>query len=68
MTPSCPHGSLLTLLDSSNPLRRTGARYLEYLQQSVELPLLYVPYLFVRAHGRRVTRMVASALGEELGL
>jgi anion-transporting ArsA/GET3 family ATPase len=49
-------------------LRRTGARYLEYLQQSVELPLLYVPYLFVRAHGRRVTRMVADALGAELGL
>ena len=26
------------------------------------------PYLFVRAHGLRVTRMVADALGEELGL
>jgi hypothetical protein len=34
----------------------------------VELPLLYVPYLFVRAHGRRVTRMIADALGAELGL
>ena len=49
-------------------LRRTGASYLEHLQQSVELPLLYVPYLFVRAHGLRVTRMVADALGAELGL
>ena len=35
---------------------------------AVDLPLLYVPYLFVRAHGLRVTRMVADALGAELGL
>ena len=35
---------------------------------TVDLPMLYVPYLFVRAHGLRVTRMVADALGEELGL
>ncbi len=49
-------------------LRRTGATHLELLQRSVDLPLLYVPYLFVRAHGLRVTRMVADALGAELGL
>ncbi len=45
-----------------------GARISKHLQQSVDLPLLYVPYLFVRAHGLRVTRMVADALGAELGL
>ena len=28
----------------------------------------YLPYLFVRDHGLRVTRMVAEALGQELGL
>jgi anion-transporting ArsA/GET3 family ATPase len=49
-------------------LRRTGATHLELLQQRVDLPLMYVPYLFVRAHGLRVTRMVADALGAELGL
>ncbi len=49
-------------------LRRTGATHLELLQRSVDLPLMYVPYLFVRAHGLRVTRMVADALGAELGL
>jgi hypothetical protein len=49
-------------------LRRTGAMHLEHLRQSVDLPLLYVPYLFVRAHGLRVTSMVADALGAELGL
>ena len=49
-------------------MRRTRAAHLEYLQRSVDLPLLYSPYLFVRAHGLRVTRMVADALGAELGL
>lgn len=49
-------------------LRRTGATHLERLQREVDLPLLYVPYLFVRAHGLRVTRMVADALGAEMGL
>ena len=48
-------------------LRRTRAVHLEELLQQVDLPLLYVPYLFVRTHGLRVTRMVADALGEEIG-
>jgi anion-transporting ArsA/GET3 family ATPase len=48
-------------------LRRTRAAHLEELRATVELPLLYVPYLFVRDHGLRVTRMVADALGAELG-
>jgi anion-transporting ArsA/GET3 family ATPase len=49
-------------------LRRTRAVHLAHLLDSVDLPLLYVPYLFVRAHGLRVIRMVADALGDELGL
>ena len=49
-------------------LRRTRALHLNELRETVELPLLYVPYLFVRDHGLRVTRMVADALGAELGL
>jgi hypothetical protein len=49
-------------------LRRTRAVHLARLLDTVDLPLLYVPYLFVRTHGLRVTRMVADALGEELGL
>jgi anion-transporting ArsA/GET3 family ATPase len=48
-------------------LRRTRAAHLDELRETVELPLLYVPYLFVRDHGLRVTRMVADALGAELG-
>jgi anion-transporting ArsA/GET3 family ATPase len=49
-------------------LRRTGATHLAELRDRVDLPLLYVPYLFARVQGRRVLRMVADALGEELGL
>jgi anion-transporting ArsA/GET3 family ATPase len=49
-------------------LRRTCAVHLEHLRETVRLPLLYMPYLFVRAHGLRVTRMIADALGQELGL
>jgi anion-transporting ArsA/GET3 family ATPase len=49
-------------------LRRLGATHLAELDESVDLPLLYVPYLFARVQGRRVLRMVADALGEELGL
>ena len=48
-------------------LRRTRATHLDELRDTVALPLLYVPYLFVRDHGLRVTRMVADALGAELG-
>jgi hypothetical protein len=49
-------------------LRRSRVGYLDHLAASVDLPMLYVPYLFVRDHGLRVTRMVAEALGAELGL
>jgi len=42
--------------------------HLDALRAGVDLPLLYLPYLFVRDHGLRVTRVVADALGAELGL
>jgi anion-transporting ArsA/GET3 family ATPase len=63
-------GGALAVLDAARlavSLRRTRAAHLEELKHAVELPLLYVPYLFVRDHGLRVTRMVADALGAELG-
>jgi anion-transporting ArsA/GET3 family ATPase len=49
-------------------LRRTRAVHLNRLRESVDLPMLYVPYLFSRTHGLRETRMVAEALSQELGL
>lgn len=49
-------------------LRRTRAVHLSRMRTTLDLPMLYVPYLFVRGHGLRVTHRVAAALGEELGL
>jgi anion-transporting ArsA/GET3 family ATPase len=49
-------------------LRRTRATHLTRLRNEVDLPMLYVPYLFSRTHGLRETRMVAEYLSQELGL
>jgi anion-transporting ArsA/GET3 family ATPase len=49
-------------------LRRTRASHLAELREAVELPMLYLPYLFVRDQGLRVTKMVADSLAQELGL
>jgi anion-transporting ArsA/GET3 family ATPase len=48
-------------------LRRSRTVHLMHLRESIDLPLVYVPLLFVRDHGLRVTRMVAEALAAELG-
>jgi anion-transporting ArsA/GET3 family ATPase len=47
-------------------LRRSRSVHLTRLRDEVDLPLLLLPYLFVRDHGLRVTRMVADALAQEL--
>lgn len=49
-------------------LRTTRATHLERLRETVDLPMLFLPYLFARSHGLRETRLVADALGAELGL
>jgi anion-transporting ArsA/GET3 family ATPase len=49
-------------------LRRSRVPHLERLRAAVDLPMCYLPFLFVRDHGLRVTRMVADALGAEMGL
>jgi anion-transporting ArsA/GET3 family ATPase len=50
-------------------LRRTRAGHLERLRNGLpnDMPMLYVPYLFVRTHGLRSTRQIAEALSAELG-
>jgi anion-transporting ArsA/GET3 family ATPase len=48
-------------------LRRGRSSHLARLRDEVDLPLLLLPYLFVRDHGLRVTHMVADELGQELG-
>ncbi len=61
-------GDVLAAADLAVTLRRTRAAHLARLRSAVELPALYLPELFIRAQGMRVTRMVADSLGEELGL
>jgi len=48
-------------------LRRSRAVHLAHLRETIDVPLVYLPYLFVRDHGLRVTRMVAEHLASELG-
>lgn len=47
-------------------LRRSRAEHLARLRDELDLPTIILPYLFVRDHGLRVTRMVAEALAAEL--
>ncbi|HEX8581777.1 MAG TPA: ArsA family ATPase [Acidimicrobiales bacterium] len=64
-----PAGPVLDAADLAVTLRRTRAGHLAHLRAGLppDLPLLYVPYLFTRAHGVRATTQVAEALGAELG-
>jgi hypothetical protein len=48
-------------------LRRGKSSHLTRLRDELDLPLLLLPYLFVRDHGLRVTHMVADELAQELG-
>jgi anion-transporting ArsA/GET3 family ATPase len=49
-------------------LRRSRAVHLTTLRERLpaRLPLLMVPYLFVKTHGVRTTRLIADRLAEEL--
>ena len=49
-------------------MRRSRVAHLSHLRDTVDLPMLFVPYLFARSQGRRETGMVADALAAELGL
>ncbi len=60
------------LLDAARLMvgtRRSRTEHLERLRTGIEsgVPLLYVPYLFIRSHGLRATHQVADALAAELG-
>jgi anion-transporting ArsA/GET3 family ATPase len=49
-------------------LRRTRAGHMTRLRAELDpsVPLVYVPYLFTRAHGVRATRALAEALDAEI--
>ncbi|HET9070379.1 MAG TPA: ArsA family ATPase [Acidimicrobiales bacterium] len=65
-------GSSRPLLDAARLMvgtRRGRTEHLERLRTGIEsrVPLLYVPYLFIRSHGLRATHQVTDALAAELG-
>ncbi|MBI2705564.1 MAG: hypothetical protein HYX32_09780 [Actinobacteria bacterium] len=65
-------GPVEPLLDAAQlavTLRRTRGEHLSRLRREGPegVPLLYVPYLFVRSHGMRATHTVAESLSAELG-
>lgn len=67
-----PAGSSVeALLDAAElavTLRRTRAEHMTHLRAELDpgVPLIYVPYLFTRAHGVRASRAVAEALAAEI--
>jgi len=50
-------------------LRRGRVPHLERLRAGLPegMPVMYLPFLFQRSHGVRVTQRIAEALGEEMG-
>jgi anion-transporting ArsA/GET3 family ATPase len=65
-------GSLKPLVDAARltvTMRRSRTEHLERLRDAIDpgIPMLYMPYLFFRAHGLRATHQIADALSAELG-
>ena len=65
-------GSMSPLLDAARltvRMRRARTEHLERLRDAVDpsIPMLYMPYLFFRAHGLRATHQISDALSAELG-
>lgn len=62
-------GPVLEAAELAVTLRRSRAEHLIRLRTQLPsgVPLLYLPYLFTRTHGRRTTTAVAEALSAELG-
>lgn len=60
--------AVIAAADLAVAMRRSRVAQLERLRAEVDLPMLYLPYLFARSQGRRETEMVATALAGELGL
>ena len=64
-----PVGPLLDAARLTVTMRRARTEHLERLRDAIDpaIPMLYMPYLFFRAHGLRATNQIADALSAELG-
>jgi anion-transporting ArsA/GET3 family ATPase len=62
-------GNIMEAASLAVALRRSSTEHLERLRRELDksIPMLYVPYMFLRTHGMRATRQVAAALSAELG-
>lgn len=49
-------------------LRRSRVEHIRRLGDALPITMVFVPYLFIRNHGKRSTTLVADALRAELGL
>ena len=67
-SPGLGVGAVLEAARLAVSLRRTRVGHISELRKAIDLPLVYLPYLFVRDQGVRVTKMVADELAQELGL
>jgi anion-transporting ArsA/GET3 family ATPase len=61
-------GSVLEAARLAVSMRRTRVGHIGELRTAIDLPLVFLPYLFVRDQGVRVTKMLADELAQELGL
>ncbi len=64
-----PSAPLMQAARLTVTMRRSRTEHLERLRHAIDpsVPLLYVPYLFVRSHGLRTTHQLSDALSAELG-
>jgi anion-transporting ArsA/GET3 family ATPase len=69
--PGVGRAEVLDVLDAASlamNLRRSRVSHLSELQSALDdLPVLFVPELFARAHGARATSQIADALADEVG-
>jgi anion-transporting ArsA/GET3 family ATPase len=67
--PSPAVGQVLEAARLAATIRRNGAGHLERLRAETyrSVPVVFLPYLYARAHGLRAVRQLATSLADELG-
>jgi anion-transporting ArsA/GET3 family ATPase len=59
--------AVLDTVALASSLKRSRAPHLARLREAIDLPLVYLPYLFERHHSRHAVEELAGALAGELG-